>query len=131
MSTLIRRGLGTIALTLPLSACYTVEHFSGDQSLYDGLYFGSRTAIPESPGLHDEQWRHDAIYGTVPWDPAQIQFSGRRLGQVGKELRPMNVVVTSEMTVVQGLVNLAVAFVPFGNLVFQTRNVEVDGWKRG
>ncbi|MEM1450670.1 MAG: hypothetical protein AAF957_20615 [Planctomycetota bacterium] len=130
MSSLLRRASCALLLTLPLSACYSVDHFAGDQSKYDGLYFGSEGAKPLEPALEDDKWRHYAILGLIPWDKDQIEFSGRRLAQVGSDSKPMNIVVESEMTFVQGLINVAVGFIPFGSLIFQTRNVEVSGWAK-
>ena len=130
MSSPILRAAGALLLALASTSCYSVEHFPGDQKVYDGLYFGRDVDVPLSPSLHAEKWRNYAVWGLVPWDDEQIRFAGRRLAEVDTDKRPMMITVTSEQNLVNGLVSFGLGALtgPIGALIYVPRNVEVDGW---
>ena len=121
----------TAALLLPLGACYTVDHFTGDPARYDGLYFAREKDAPEEPLVHDDEWRNYAVWGLVEWDEKQTRFAGRRLAQVSDENRPMDIAVRSEQTFLNGLTSLGLGLLagPFGALFFVPRSIEVNGWQ--
>lgn len=129
MSFSIRATVLTAALACS-SACFTVDHFTGDPTQYDGLFFGDAKSAPEQPPLVDDDWRNYAVWGLIPWDEAQTRFAGRRLSQVGAERRPMTMSVRSEMTFLNGLTSFGLSLLtgPFGALFFVPRSVEVRGW---
>lgn len=130
MSSRILRAAGILALTLPAASCFTVDHFTGDQSRYDGLFFGDAKSAPVEPPVEADRWRNYAVWGLVSWDKAQTRFAGERLAQVGSDRRPMEISVRSEMTFVNGLTSFGLGLLtgPFGALFFVPRSVEVHGW---
>jgi len=124
------RTLLAAAAALPAASCFTVDHFTGDRSRFDGLYFGREREAEEEATVHDDRWRNYAVWGLIPWDKAQTRFAGERLAQVREASRPLHVAVRSEMTFLNGLTAVGLGLVtgPFGALFFVPRSVEVQGW---
>ena len=50
------RNAGLALCALGATSCFTVEHFTGDPTGYDGLYFGSRVEQPLTPAVKDASW---------------------------------------------------------------------------
>ena len=131
MSPRILRAACALTLALSVTSCFTVDHFTGDPTRYDGLYFGDDKDAPVEPPLHADQWRNYAVYGLIAWDESQTRYAGERLSQVGGDRRPMDVAVRSEMTFLNGLTSFGLSLLtgPFGALFFVPRSIEVSGWE--
>jgi hypothetical protein len=126
-----RRAAGAALLGVFLAGCFSVDHFPGDASRYDGLYFGPSGGTPLEPAVDDSAWRNYALYGLFPWDEASTQFAGRRLSQIDRDRRPMRFVVTSEQTFVNGLAlwGLSTLTAGLAPLVFVPRSIAVAAWR--
>ena len=122
-----------LSLAGALSSCLTVDHFPGDASRYDGLFFAPENAAPLEPALKDSQWRNYAIFGLVSWDGDQTRYAGTRLGEVGSENRPMRMVVHTEQSFVNGLTSFGLGLLGgiLAPLLFVPRTTEVTGWNDG
>jgi len=127
----ILRAACTLALTLPATSCFSVDHFTGDATRFDGLYFGDNESAPIEPPLRDNKWRSYAVYGLVEWDEHETRFAGERLALVEAEQRPMEFAVVSEQTFLNGLVSFALGTLtgPLGALLYVPRSIEVTGWQ--
>jgi hypothetical protein len=122
------RLITALAVTSAISSCLQVDHFKGDPTEFDNIYFGSLERAPLHPEIASDQWRLYAILGLVPWDKEQLEFAGDYLARVAPDDQPTNVHITTELTVVNALANIGASLIPFGSLLFFSRHTEVVGW---
>ena len=121
------------ALVCALSSCWSADHFHGDSSQYDNLFFGAADAAPRNAALKTDKWRNYAVFGLVAWDEPQTLFAGTRFAAVPTASRPMTIVVRSEESFVNILAAFGVSLVggPLGPLLFVPRTTAVTGWTEG
>ena len=125
-------SLGTVLLCA-LASCYAADHFHGDPSQYDDLFFGPEGEAPSRPTVKDDKWRHYAIFDLVAWDREQTRFARNRLGKVAPDSRPMKIVVRSEQSFLNIAASFGVSLVGgiLGPLLFVPQTTEVTGWTDG
>jgi hypothetical protein len=119
-----------VALVCALSSCWAADHFHGDPTQYDNLFFGPDESAPKNAAVRTDKWRNYAVFGLVAWDEAQTRFAGTRFGAVPPVSRPMTIYVRSEESFLNILASFGVSLIggPLGPLLFVPRTTEVIGW---
>ncbi len=123
------RVLAALTLAAAVTACLQVDHFTGEPTGYDNLYFAPRDSAPLRPEISEDKWRLYALLGLVDWKEEQLVFAGDRFARVHSDDRPLQIRVVTEATILNSLANIGAGIIPFGALLFTSRSTQVVGWQ--